>query len=246
MAEIIAIRHVAFEDLGSFEDVLERRGFTVTYLDAARDPIARRVRDRDPELLVVLGGPVGAYEDDLYPVLGVEKTLIRERVSSGRPVLGICLGAQLIAAALGSRVYPGPVKEIGWAPVTLSAAGAGSPLAELTGPMLHWHGDTFDLPAGATHLASTPDCRNQAFAIGAHVLGLQFHPEVRGEAIESWLIGHAAEIGSSPGVSVENLRADTSRYAPALGDRSQRFLDQWLDSWPSGSGSPADLRLASG
>lgn len=245
MTEVIAIRHVAFEDLGSFESVLERRGFTVAYLDAARDQIAEPVRDGDPELLVVLGGPIGAYEDDLYPVLEVEKALIRERISAGRPVLGICLGAQLIAAALGSRVYPS-TKEIGWAPVELSPAGARSPLAELTGPVLHWHGDTFDLPAGAIHLASTPACRNQAFAIGAHVLGLQFHPEVPGEAIESWLIGHAAEIAHTSGVSVKTVRADTARYAPALAGQSQRLLDRWLDSaWP-GSVPSADPRVARG
>jgi len=227
--EIIAIRHVHFEDLGSFEDVLRERDIKITYLEAGRDRLAEPIGQRAPRLVVVLGGPVGVYESGDYPFLDEEMALIRERLSRGQPLLGICLGAQLIAAALGSRVYPAAVKEIGWRTIDLSAAGIASPLADVTAPVLHWHGDTFDLPAQAVHLASTPDCRNQAFAVGQHVLGLQFHPEVLGPAMESWLIGHACEIAGTPGVTVNDIRADTRRYASQLREQAQMFFRRWLD-----------------
>ncbi|MFI5806905.1 glutamine amidotransferase [Streptomyces sp. NPDC051561] len=229
MTEAVAIRHVAFEDLGSFEQVLRERDIDVTYVEAGRGWLLEQVAWRSPQFLIVLGGPMGAGETDAYPFLEEELALIRARLAREEPVLGICLGAQLIAAALGSKVCPAEAKEIGWGPVELSEAGAGSPLAELDSPVLHWHGDTFDLPAGATHLASTPVCANQAFAVGSSTLGLQFHAEAPGNDIESWLIGHAHEISQAPGVSVQQLRADTHRYANRLAHRSQRFLNRWLD-----------------
>jgi GMP synthase (glutamine-hydrolysing) len=226
--EVIAIRHVAFEDLGLFGQMLSENGFRTTYLDATRDPLRQRVREIDPSLLVLLGGPVGAYEDQDYPFLEVEKALVRERISQQRPLLGICLGAQVIAAALGARVYPGPAKEIGWGPVEVSAVG--SALDALTGPVLHWHGDTFDLPDGAVHLASTPACRNQAFALGAHTLALQFHPEVAGDALEPWLVGHAHEIAHTPGVSVHALRAAGRLAVETTRMQARAFFGRWLDS----------------
>ena len=129
--------------------LLALRDFVVEYRDAVDLGTIG-----EPDLLVVLGGPIGAYEDDLYPFLGDELALLQQRLSRGGATLGICLGAQLMARALGARVYPGPRKEIGWAPLTLSDAGRASPLRHLTaGPVLHWHGDTFDLPAGAVRLA---------------------------------------------------------------------------------------------
>jgi GMP synthase (glutamine-hydrolysing) len=230
MQEVIAVRHVAFEDLGVFEDVLLERGFRVSYVDAARDHLLLRVRERDPALLVLLGGPVGAYEDESYPFLESEKALVRDRVARQRPSLGICLGAQVIAAAMGARVYPAASKEIGWGPVRLSAAGVDSPLGELTDPVLHWHGDTFDLPERAVHLASTPVCHNQAFALGPHTMGLQFHPEVSGAVQESWLVGHAHEIAHTPGVTVAELRAAGRQYADTARRQGRAFFGRWLDS----------------
>jgi len=229
MKNATAIRHVHFENLGSFEDVLEKRGFTVTYLDAGCDQLGDQVAQRSPQLLIILGGPIGAGERTIYPFLEEETALIQARLSREEPLLGVCLGAQLIAAALGSEVYPAEVKEIGWGDIELSAAGIASPLAELTTPVLHWHGDTFDLPAEAIHLASTSSCRNQAFAIGRHVLGLQFHAEIIGTAIEPWLIGHAYEIAHTPKVSVGGIRADTQRYARRLEEQSRTFFSRWLD-----------------
>lgn len=127
----------------------------------------------------MLGGPIGAYESAAYPFLDREVALLEQRLPRDLPTLGICLGSQLMARALCARVFAGAVKEIGWGPVTLSPEGQTSclaPLAEGAG-VLHWHGDTFDLPAGTGRLASTANYENQAFAYGKNGLGLQFHLE---------------------------------------------------------------------
>jgi GMP synthase (glutamine-hydrolysing) len=229
MKSAIAIRHVHFEDLGVFGPVLERRGYHVAYLDVGIDRVAADVVDQ-ADLLVVLGGPIGAYEDDLYPFLLEELAVIQRRLASGKPILGICLGAQLIARAMGARVYPGPAKEIGWSAVTLTDAGCHGPLAALEAvPVLHWHGDTFDLPVGAVRLASTSICANQAFSVGRQVLAFQFHPEATGAGLERWLIGHACEIAATPGVSVPDLRNQARSMATHGAACGQRCLDLWLD-----------------
>jgi GMP synthase (glutamine-hydrolysing) len=232
MRTVAAIRHVHFEHLGSFERVLQDRGYVVRYLEAVDGDLPRRVADLEPALLVVLGGPIGVYETEQYPFLREEIELLQHRLAQNQPTLGICLGAQLIAAALGARVYPGPQKEIGWSGLELSDAGKDSPLSGLAQDsvqVLHWHGDTFDLPSGATHLASTPLCRNQAFSCGKEILGLQFHGEVLGSGIESWLVGHASEIANTHGVTVNDLRGDTQRQAGKLEVQARRFFDAWLD-----------------
>lgn len=149
---VVAIRHVHFEHLGTFGPVLESAGWAVRYVDGGIDDI-RHLDAAAPGLLAVLGGPIGAYEEDKYPFLADELRLIERRLASGRPIIGICLGAQLMARALGSSVYPGPAKEIGWHPLSLSEAGLASPLRHLGDiPVMHWHGDTFDLPQGAERL----------------------------------------------------------------------------------------------
>src|ERR1700674_4054522 len=159
-----AIRHVHFEDLGAFEATLSEHGYETRYYDAGvADLHSPHLHSCD--LLIVLGAPFGAYEEDKYPILTDEIALIERRLAAELPALGICLGAQLFARALGSRVYPGPAKEVGWSPIALTEAGKQGPTRHLgAGPVLHWHGDTFDLPAGTELLASTAICRNQAFA----------------------------------------------------------------------------------
>jgi GMP synthase (glutamine-hydrolysing) len=133
-----------------------------------------------------------------------------------------------MARAMGAKVYPGPAKEIGWKKLTLSDEGQ-KHLAPLEGlPVLHWHGDTFDLPTGAANLASTDICKQQAFAVGSRALAFQFHPEAQEQGFERWLIGHAGEIAATPGVSVPGLRADTAKFAAAAIAAGRRVLAGWL------------------
>lgn len=226
---VLALRHVHFEDLGAFMVPLEEAGYAICYSDAGMDdPVDVGAFD----LLAVLGGPIGAYEEPLYPFLEGELALIARQLDAGKPVLGICLGAQLMAKALGARVYPGPAKEIGWKTLNLTEEGKQT-LGALEGcPVLHWHGDTFDLPAGATNLASTDICKHQAFRVGSHALAFQFHPEAQIQGFERWLIGHTGEIGATPGISVPQLRADTNKYGAACALQGQAVLRHWLRQLP--------------
>jgi GMP synthase (glutamine-hydrolysing) len=224
MKSALAIRHVAFEDIGAFAAPLAEAGYRLAYHDIGVDPWP----PPDADLMIVLGAPIGVYEEEIYPHLGPEKALLATRLAAGRPTLGICLGAQLMAAALGSRVYPGPAKEIGWAPIALTEAGSSSALAPLAHlPLLHWHGDSFDLPSGAALLASTSLYRQQAFAIGRHALAFQFHPEADGQGFERWLIGHATELAAAR-IAVPRLRADAARFGAAAGAAGRACLSRWL------------------
>jgi GMP synthase (glutamine-hydrolysing) len=230
MRHAVAIRHVAFEDLGNLADVLRQHGFEITYRDAGLDTLAD-VDALAPDLLVVLGAPIGAYEDNAYPFLRDEMRLLERRLEADSPTIGICLGAQLMARVLGARVYAGAQREIGWGPLALSGAGLRSPMAHLSSdrtPVLHWHNDTFDRPVGAIHLASTAITHNQAFAWRSRCLAMQFHPEVVLRGFEHWLIGHACEINTTSGCSVAGLREDTKRYAPQLDLQARRFWKAWL------------------
>jgi GMP synthase (glutamine-hydrolysing) len=218
---------VHFEDLGAFETELEAAGYALSYVEAGVDDFDA-IDPGAADLLIVLGGPIGAYEEDRYPFLKAELGLIERRLKMGRPILGICLGAQLMARALGAKVKPGPAKEIGWAPLDLTGEGRSGALRHLGAePVLHWHGDMFELPDGATRLASTRLCPNQAFALGPSVLGCQFHPEADGRGFERWLVGHAAEL-AAVGLSPSLLRRETQQFAPAAAERGRRVIAEWL------------------
>lgn len=229
---VTVVQHLSFEDLGSFSAVLDDLGMTVRYRQAGVDELGSSVSTAD--LLIVLGGPIGVYEDAAYPFLVDEVAALGQRLRAGRPTLGICLGAQLIAKALGARVYAGEHKEIGFSELAFSTDGMKSPLKHLAGtPVLHWHGDTFDLPEGARRLASTALYPNQAFSVGANVLGLQFHPESEAARFERWLIGHACELGKT-GIDIPALRADNVQLGRGLEEAGARMLTDWLGGvhWP--------------
>jgi GMP synthase-like glutamine amidotransferase len=170
------LQHVPFEGLGMIEPWLILAGYEITrtgFFDSAELPEIEPI-----DLLIVMGGPMSVNDEDAFPWLVPEKKFIRDVIASGKPVLGICLGGQLIASAMGARVYANPVKEIGWFPVQGLVSDSGSifsfpPCLDV----FHWHGETFDLPPGATLLARSKGCEHQAFQIGASVMGLQFHLE---------------------------------------------------------------------
>jgi len=226
------LSHVPFEDLGSLHTVLAERGFRIETIDVptARFPLPQA---ENCDLLVVLGGPIGVYETDAYPFLEEEIACIQQRLTTGKPLLGVCLGAQLMAASLGARVYPGASgAEIGWFPIQFSAQGKPpawfAPLVADGLPVFHWHGDTFNLPAGAKPLARTKLYESQAFTLGDHVLALQFHPEVTAAGLERWYVGHASELASKR-ISVKDLREAGIRNVPALAKAAEAFWNRWLD-----------------
>ncbi|MFG6467701.1 glutamine amidotransferase [Roseateles sp. BYS87W] len=227
MRTVWALRHLAFEDLGLLQPWFTRRGWQVQTWDAALDDL-QALDPLAPDLLVVLGGPIGAGDDDRYPWLLDELALIRRRLAAQRPVLGICLGAQLMARAAGAAVAPMRTPEIGFSPLTLTPAGLRSPLAPLAGqPVLHWHGDQFALPAGSPALATTTHCPHQAFMVGAYAMAWQFHLEVDAARLEAWLVGHAGELRQA-GIDLPTLRRDAARHGAGLAQALDAVMTGWL------------------
>jgi GMP synthase (glutamine-hydrolysing) len=225
----VALRHLAFEDLGLIEPWLGARGWHVQYHDLGVHALSTLNLD-DIDLLVVLGGPIGAEDDALYAFVGEEVPLIRQRIDRGRPILGVCLGAQLMARAMGARVQPMGVgvKEIGYAPMTLAAEAGDTPIGRIGAqPVLHWHGDQFALPQGVASLAATPVCPHQAFMVGTHAMAWQFHLEVDATRIEQWLIGHAMEL-SHAGVSLPMLREQAALHRQGLAITLDAVMSDWF------------------
>jgi GMP synthase (glutamine-hydrolysing) len=228
----LALTHVPFEDLGSLRAALQQRGFHIEYAEATSLPFPGAAI-QDADLLIVLGGPIGVYDVREYPFLESELSALRHRLEARKPTLGICLGAQLMAAALGARVYPGANgAEIGWSPLkapeNVSIPSWFGGLLNSDVEVLHWHGDTFDLPDGASHLASSQLYPNQAFSIDNFALGLQFHPEVTAEGLERWYVGHTCELHGK-GIDVATLRKEGQRKSPALLAASGIFWNEWLN-----------------
>ncbi len=228
-----AIRHVAFEDLGIFEDLLIERGFNVEYRDAGIDALnTSQVREAD--LLITLGAPISVNDTQDYPFLFEEVELIKARIASQKPVLGICLGAQQIALAAGAKVDPTGAIELGYSPVELTEAGHESVLAPLGNtPVLHWHGDAFTLPESSPSLARTQMCENQAFTLKdaagrPYALALQFHLEVNPRHIEQWLIAYTDYIRASE-QDAAVIRREASLYAEKLTTAATEVLNGWLD-----------------
>lgn len=220
------LQHVPFEGLGNIGPWLESRGVRPTATRLFENERLPEVGDFD--WLIVMGGPLGANDDDRYPWLAPERALIAEAVEAGKVVLGICLGAQLLAKALGARVYRNAEPEIGWFRVEAvdgRAASAHEGPLSLPIEAFHWHGDTFDLPAGATHLAESAACRHQAFGVGDRVLGLQFHLEMTAAGARALAEACRDELRPAPWIQPEEqMLGDPSRF-----ERVNRAMERTLE-----------------
>ena len=224
----MVLRHDDTIHLGNLESVLLEHGYAVRYIDVLRDDLSS-VDPHAADLFVVLGGEMGVYEADRFPALRVEIALLEARLGARQPVFGVCLGAQLMATALGSRVYRGPTNEIGYRCVEPTAAGAASPVRHIAGvPMFQWHSDTFDLPAGVTRLAGSPRYGNEAFGLGNWALAVQFHPEVTAEMHEVWLNASTDEV-TAEGFDPTDLRRERERYSASMQVASRAMFSEWLD-----------------
>jgi len=207
------LQHVDFEDLGTIAVWATDNNHPITATRWQHGEAAPSLDSFD--LLVIMGGPMNIYEEHLFPWLRDEKKFISEAIAADKAVLGVCLGAQLIADVLGGMVYPNHYKEIGWLPVQKAPAASG-PFANVlpdTFSPFHWHGDTFSLPAGAQHLARSEACENQAFSVGERILGLQFHLEVTTNTVRAWTENGGAELVDAPYIQQpQAMLVDTNRF----------------------------------
>ena len=216
------LQHVAFETPGLLTGVVREKGYSLRTIAVFDDEPLPSTADFDG--LIIMGGPMSIHDEDMYPWLRAEKALIAAAIREGKKVLGICLGAQLIATVSGARVYPNPQKEIGFWPVQWTEAAGKGDAQEV---FFHWHGETFDLPAGAVLLASTAACVNQAFLLGDKVLGVQFHPEVTPEIIRAMIAHEGHELVDAPFIQpATKMLEGAGRPEGAGGPIS--FLTDWL------------------
>jgi GMP synthase-like glutamine amidotransferase len=222
------LMHVPFEGPARIADWAEARGHSLAFshLFAGDSLPDVALFDR----LIIMGGPMGVADLERYPWLDAEKRCIAGAIEAGRSLVGICLGAQLIAEVLGASVTPNPEKEIGWFPIRLTAEGRQHPLCQGLASeqqVLHWHGDTFSLPPGAVWLAESDACENQAFLARERILGLQFHLEMTPASVEALCANAADDLVPAPHVqsAAQMLSVDAERYA-ATGRTLEMLLDR--------------------
>lgn len=234
MPTALALRHSPHVNLDLVGEWLTRRGYETRVIDPPKGDLnGAQDAVREADMLVILGGAMGVYETGAHPWISDEIPLVRARLDAGKPTLGLCLGAQMMAAALGARVYKGAAgNEIGWPRIFLTEAGKRSALAPLDGlGVMQWHGDSFDLPPGAVRLARNDAYENQAFSYGKHGLALQFHLETTAAGLELWLADKADtfEDLAAAGWTKESLRAEAAAAAPRVRDAAFATLDAWRD-----------------
>lgn len=228
MKKALIVRHVPREGAAGYLQPIEAAGYQIERIDVASPDFA----DVDlctPDMLIMMGGPMGVYEHDLHPWIPLQIEKLSARLEQDLPTLGVCLGSQMIAAALGAPVYPGQGIELGFAPITLNAAGADSPLRHLDGvPVLHWHSDTFDLPHGVDLLASTAMYDHQAFRRGRNLLALQFHAEMGEDPrFEDWLTHFWADLDVARQCGIA-LRRDHDEHGPGAVAAGRAMIAEWI------------------
>ncbi|WP_298199115.1 glutamine amidotransferase [Novosphingobium sp.] len=222
----LIIRHVPYEGVAAYRAPIEAAGYAIDRIDVV-DPAFSSVDLAEPDLLIMMGGPMGVYEQDQHPWITCQLRRLARRIAADRPTLGVCFGAQMMAAAMGAPVFAGPHVEIGFHPVAVHAPD--SPLRHLAEvPVLHWHGDTFDLPDEVELLASSPLYPHQAFRRGPNLLALQFHAEMGEDPrFEAWLEEGEATLARA-GVTEPALRAAHAVHGPGAVAAGRAMIAEWL------------------
>lgn len=233
MIKVHFLQHIQYEGLGSIADWIHENSYVLSVTQLFHDQSLPDPGDID--FLIIMGGPMGIYEKEKYPWLKKEKQFIKKAIRENKKVLGICLGAQLIADVLGAKVYPNKYQEIGWFPVRMTDDSKNSKLfnhfpSELM--VFHWHGDTFDIPDNTIHIFENEVCRNQGFQYGDNVLGLQFHLEVRRADIEKWFdepgddsINH---ISNEPYIQQKEVIFANSNLYPDINQYMYKILNSMI------------------
>jgi len=231
MKPALILRNVSLETAGSLESYLAEAGLECRYFDLFRET-PQQLPLQEAAALVVMGGPMGVHEVEQYPFLAAEVRWIQQAVAQQLPMLGICLGSQLLAKAMGARVYPNGVKEIGWYPLHILPAAASDSLfadCQNTETVFQWHGDTFDLPTGAVLLAQSGQCKHQAFRVGSFAWGFQFHIEMTPDMVDLWLSepGNREELAQLDSIDPAAIRAATANEFPKMQQFGRRVLSQF-------------------
>lgn len=237
MAKIMVIQHVPYEPLGTLDPLIRQQKHRIRYVNFARHP------DANPDLedyaaLIVLGGPMNVDEQQKYPFLKTELEIIRKAMKLNIPILGICLGSQLIAHALGARVYQAPTKELGWFSLTPTAEAVEDPLMQhwrAQEQIFQWHGHTFDMPTGAVPLVAGEPIKNQGFRYGQNIYGFQFHLEITQDLIDRWLHLniYLDEFPGDTEAHVKKIIADSKDHIDNSINLSQKVFLEFLKLIPT-------------
>ncbi|CEK17068.1 GMP synthase family protein [Chthonomonas calidirosea] len=229
MTDVLVLQHIEIETIGTIAQALQVAGLSPHVVHAyAGEPVPRDLRASAG--LIVMGGPMGVYDSQRYPFLDAEKRLIANAIEAHKPILGICLGSQLLAATLGAKVYKGAQKEIGWHWLTLTQAAAADPLLQATPTSFmafHWHGDVFECPQGATPLASSALTPYQAFRYGDSAYGFLFHMEVTETMIQNMVRTFAEEIREA-GEDETQILTETTQHLPPLQQIGHQVFSRWV------------------
>ncbi len=227
---VVSFRHMCSDGLCALSDTLDEKNIPYHYIDTYRDDLA--VYDPlDENPLIILGGTCGVYQMEDYPFLKDELNVLEKRLAADLPTLGICLGAQLMAKALGAKVEAGTKgPEIGWYDISVNEAGMNSPVRHFDKQytkMMQWHGDTFDLSSDMVRLASSEQYQNQAFSYGKNAIGVQFHPEVRPCTLKGWYVSAAGDVANGT-LDLPKMRADTEANIDRMSQQARLFIGEWL------------------